>query len=88
MNAGEPRRGAELDAGDSGRGGAQHGELRRDQPAGQVSHVPRVTCLVCNVVTCNRVMLTRVTCVMLSRGRNTETWIEKAQNFFEGKQVY
>ena len=73
MNAGEPRRGAELDAGDSGRGGAQHGELRRDQPAGQVSHV-------CNVVTCNR--------VMLSRGRNTETWIEKAQNFFEGKQVY
>ena len=72
MNAGEPRRGAELDAGDSGRGGAQHGELRRDQPAGQVSHVSRVTC--------NR--------VMLSRGRNTETWIEKAQNFFEGKQVY
>ena len=41
-DAGEPRRGAELDAGDSGRGGAQHGELRSDQPAGQVSHVPRV----------------------------------------------
>ena len=80
MNAGEPRRGAELDAGDSGRGGAQHGELRSDQPAGQVSHVPRVTC--------NRVMLSRVMSVMLSRGRNTETWIEKAQNFFEGKQVY
>ena len=78
MNAGEPRRGAELDAGDSGRGGAQHGELRSDQPAGQVSHVSRVTC----------VMLSRVMCVMLSRGRNTETWIEKAQNFFEGKQVY
>ena len=53
MNAGEPRRGAELDAGDGGRGGAQHGELRRDQPAGQVSHVPRVTCNVCYVVTCN-----------------------------------
>ena len=59
MNAGEPRRGAELDAGDSGRGGAQHGELRRDQPAGQVSHVPRVTC--------NRVMLPRATCVKMSR---------------------
>ena len=58
-DAGEPRRGAELDAGDGGCGGAQHGELRRDQPAGQVSHVSRVTC--------NRVMLPRVTCVMLSR---------------------
>ena len=22
------------------------------------------------------------------RDRNTETWIEKAQKFFEGKQVY
>ena len=30
--SGEPRRGVELDAGDGGRGGAQHGELRRDQP--------------------------------------------------------
>ena len=78
MNAGEPRRGAELDAGDSGRAGAQHGELRSDQPAGQVSHVSLVMC----------VMLSRVMSVMLSRGRNTETWIEKAQNFFEGKQVY
>ena len=64
-DAGEPRRGAELDAGDSGRGGAQHGELRRDQPAGQVSHVSRVTCVVSSRVMC--VMLSRVTCVMLSR---------------------
>ena len=86
MNAGEPRRGAELDAGDSGCGGAQHGELRSDQPAGQVSHVSLVMCVMLSRVM--SVMLTRVTCVMLSRGRNTETWIEKAQNFFEGKQVY
>ena len=77
-DAGEPRRGAELDARHSGRGGAQHGELRSDQPTRQVSHVSLVMC----------VMLSRVMSVMLSRGRNTETWIEKAQNFFEGKQVY